>query len=139
MIFFTDRDLGRSFPEILEAAGLQVRRHADLFRHDAADEEWLTEVGRNGWFALSRDKHIYYRPNEKEAVIHAKVGLFIVVGKAPHRELAENFVRSMRAIERFAGKHVPPFIAKVYRPSQDLARRVPPGPGKVALWYPDGG
>ena len=48
----------------------------------------LSEVGRNGWFALSRDKHIYYRPNEKEAVIRAKVELFIVVGKAPHRELA---------------------------------------------------
>ena len=65
MIFFTDRDLGRSFPEILEDAGLQVRKHADLFRHDAADEEWLVEVGNRGWFAISRDRHIRYKPNEK--------------------------------------------------------------------------
>ena len=67
-----------------------------------------------------------------------KVGLFIVVGKAPHRELAENFVRSIGAIERFADKHDPPFIAKVYRPSQGRAQQAQPGPGRVALWYPDG-
>jgi len=134
VIFFTDRDLGKTFPKILEASGFQVRRHDDLFQPDAADEEWLSEVGRNGWFAISRDQHIHYRPNEKEAVIRAKVGLFIVIGKAPHRELAENFVRSRAVIERFAHRHKPPFIAKVYRPSKNGA-----GPGRVAPWYPDGG
>lgn len=138
MIFFTDRDLGYLFPEILEAAGLQVNRYADFSRHDAADEEWLLEVGRSGWFAISRDQRINYRPNEKEAVIRAKAALFIVVGKAPHRELAENFVRSIRVIERFAHRHDPPFIAKVYRPWRSGARQARPGPGRVALWYPDG-
>ena len=132
-IFFTDRDLGRVFPDILEANGLRVKRHADLFPHDAADEEWLLEVGRNGWVAVSRDRRIYYRPNEKDAVVRAGARLFIVVGKARHRELAENFVGSIRAIERFAHRHDPPFIAKVYRPAPDRA-----GPGRVALWYPDG-
>lgn len=107
VIFFTDRDLGRAFPEILEASGLEVRRHSDLFRHDAPDEEWLSEVGRNGWFAISRDRRIYYRPNEKEAVIRAKAALFVIVGKAPHRELAGNFVRSIRVVERFARRHEP--------------------------------
>jgi len=138
VIFFTDRDLGRIFPDTLEASGLEVRRHADLFRHDATDEEWLSEVGRNGWFAISRDRRIYYRPNEKEAVIRAKAALFIVVGKAPHRELAGNFVRSIRIVERFARRHQPPFIARVYRPSGSGAQGPQTGPGRVALWYPDG-
>ena len=71
-------------------------------------------------------------------MIRARVGLFIVVGKAPHRELAENFVRSIGAIERFAEKHDPPFIAKVYRPLRGRAQQAQPGPGRVALWYPDG-
>lgn len=30
-VFFTDRDLGEQFPEILAAAGLNVERHADHF------------------------------------------------------------------------------------------------------------
>ena len=30
-VFFTDRDLGIRFPEILAASGLAVKRHRDLF------------------------------------------------------------------------------------------------------------
>jgi hypothetical protein len=29
LVFFTDRDLGKRFPEILSDAGLTVERHAD--------------------------------------------------------------------------------------------------------------
>ena len=93
------------------------------------------------WKRLARhiERPAYnYRPNEKEAVIRAKAALFIVVGKAPHRELAENFVRSIRVVERFARRHEPPFIAKVYRPSGSGMQGRQPGPGRVALWYPDG-
>ena len=86
-----------------------------------------------------RDRRIYYRPNEKEAVIRARAALFIVVGKASHKELAENFVRSIRVVERFARRHEAPFIAKVYRPPGSGAPGLQPGPGRVALWYPDGG
>jgi hypothetical protein len=45
--FFTDRDLGKRFPEILEAAGLAVERHADHFAPDTRDEDWL--LRRCGW------------------------------------------------------------------------------------------
>ena len=40
-VFFTDRDLGTRFPEILKGAGLALERHADHFRPDCPDEEWL--------------------------------------------------------------------------------------------------
>ena len=52
LVYFTDRDLGLRFPEILKNAGLTVERHRDHFRHDAADEDWLAEIGRRGWVAL---------------------------------------------------------------------------------------
>ena len=44
LIFFTDRDLGKRFPEILASAGLTVERHHDRFAPDASDEEWLRYV-----------------------------------------------------------------------------------------------
>jgi hypothetical protein len=39
-VYFTDRDLGLRFPEILRDAGFAVERHRDHFAHDAPDEEW---------------------------------------------------------------------------------------------------
>lgn len=68
-VFFTDRDLGKRFPEILSAAGLQVERHADHFAPDASDEEWLALVGSRGWVAVSHDRRIRYKPYELGAVL----------------------------------------------------------------------
>ena len=62
-VYFTDRDLGKRFPEILTAGGLIVRRHADHFAHDTADEIWLKTIGENGWVAITRDGRIRYKPN----------------------------------------------------------------------------
>jgi hypothetical protein len=50
-VCFTDRDLGKRFPEILRLAGLTVGRHQDLFAPDTADETWLEAVGQRGWIA----------------------------------------------------------------------------------------
>ncbi|MGH9423743.1 MAG: hypothetical protein ACRD3J_27460 [Thermoanaerobaculia bacterium] len=61
-VFFTDRDLGTRFPEILRAAGLLVERHADHFAPDTPDEEWLEAIGRRGWVALTHDMRIRYKP-----------------------------------------------------------------------------
>jgi hypothetical protein len=36
--YFTDRDLGKKFPQILAEAGLPVERHADLFAPDGPDD-----------------------------------------------------------------------------------------------------
>jgi len=75
LIFFTDRDLGTRFPDILTEAGLEVRRHRDHFRPDSPDEEWLEPVGREGWIAISHDTRIRYKPNERAAVIRHRVRL----------------------------------------------------------------
>ncbi|MGH8490793.1 MAG: hypothetical protein ACREXS_18510 [Gammaproteobacteria bacterium] len=64
LVFFTDRDLGTRFPEILASAGLKVERHRDHFPHDCADEDWLRIIGRRGWVAVSHDRRIRYKPNE---------------------------------------------------------------------------
>ena len=57
-VLFTDRDLGKKFPEILRDADLTVERHADHFAPDCADEIWLAEVGKRGWIAVTHDGRI---------------------------------------------------------------------------------
>lgn len=131
-VFFTDRDLGKMVPRILREAGLRVERHDDHFAPTTTDEEWLAEVGRRGWVALSHNKRIRYVSRETEALMNAGVRAFMLIGKAPHRELAENFVASIRRIENFLDQHRGPFIAKVYRPSGEKAGGGVPG--RVSMW-----
>jgi hypothetical protein len=134
-VYFTDRDLGKRFPEILTASGLYVERHADHFAHDTLDEVWLEAVGRRGWVALSHDRRRRHKPNELRAVIKHRVALLVVIGAAPFAELARSFVDTAPLIERFLSNREPPFIAKVYRPAPaDVDRGT--RSGRVELWYP---
>ncbi|MCD0422928.1 hypothetical protein LOC51_37450 [Rubrivivax sp. JA1024] len=135
-VFFTDRDLGKQFPARLREAGLQVERHADHFAPDTADEVWLTEVGRRGWIVLTHDARIRYKPNELAAVMHHRVAMLVVQGRAPYPQLAQWFVQTLSGVETFVATHRPPYIAKVQRPSpKELALR-PDAPGRVVPWVP---
>lgn len=135
-VFFTDRDLGKRFPEILSAAGLHVERHADHFPPDCPDTTWLEEIGQRGWVAVTHDGRIRYKPNELAAVIQHRVALLVVIGHAPYPQLAHAFVATKDRILGFLEKHDPPFIAKVYRPNAAQAADNPDAPGSVVLWYP---
>ncbi len=134
--YFTDRDLGKRFPEILKSGGLTVERHGDHFAPDTADEVWLEAVGKRGWIALTHDRRIRYKPNEREAVMRHSVALLVIVGAAPFPDLARAFVASMSVIEHFLSRHKPPFIAKDYRPSPAQTVRRHAAAGHVELWYP---
>lgn len=134
--YFTDRDLGKQFADVLRAAGLAVERHADHFAPDTADAVWLEAVGRHGWVALTHDRRIRYKRNERDAVMRHGVALLVIVGAAPFADLARAFVATRPRIERFLKQNTPPFIAKVYRPSPADTRPTGPPPGRVELWYP---
>jgi hypothetical protein len=135
-VFFTDRDLGTRFPNILADAGLSVRRHSDLFPPDCPDDIWLEAIGSEGWIAISHDTRIRYKPNELAAVVRHRVRLLVVIGKAPFPDLAKNFVATAPRVNAFIDAHPAPWIAKVYRPPiADIAKRQD-APGSVSLWYP---
>jgi hypothetical protein len=136
LVFFTDRDLGKRFPEILASAGLSVKRHDDLFPPDCPDEQWLAHIGKSRWLALTHTARIRYIPHERDAVIRHRVSLLGVVGKAPLKELAENFIATMPRITEFLARHRAPLIAKVYRPTPAERTERLDAPGSVALWYP---
>ncbi len=136
--FFTDRDLGKQFPARLREAGLVVERHGDHFAADTPDAQWLAEVGRRRWIAITHDERIRYKTNELAAVVQHRVGMLLIVGRAPFPVLAEYFVRTLPRIEAFLGENQPPYIAKVHRPApHELARRED-APGSIQLWYPVG-
>lgn len=137
-VFFTDRDLGKRFPDILRAAGLTVERHADHFLQDCPDETWLEEVGRRRWIAITHDGRIRYKPNELAAVMQHRVPLLVVIGHAPYPQLAQAFAVTVPRILRFIEKHEPPYIAKVYRPSPKETANDPAAPGRIELWHPAG-
>lgn len=134
-VYFTDRDLGNRFPEILRSAGLAVEQHKDHFASDAPDEEWLTEVSERNWIVLTHDRHIRYKPNELNAVIRHRIALLVIIGAAPHADLAHAFVATLPRIERFLSRQEPPFIAKVYRPSPAETARRTDAPGRIEPWY----
>ncbi|UXI68939.1 hypothetical protein [Tahibacter amnicola] len=135
-VFFTDRDLGKQFPEILKSAGLVVERHAEHFAPDCPDPAWLREIGSRGWIAITHDRNIRYKPNELAAVVEHDVALLVVIGHARYAELAQAFVATLPRILRFVGQHHPPYIAKVYRPGASEAAIDPGASGRVELWYP---
>lgn len=138
-VYFTDRDLGKRFPEVLRIAGLRVERHADHFQHDTPDEVWLREIGTRGWVAITHDGRIRYKPNEQRAVIESDVALLVIVGHAPFPELAHAFVATESKIRSFVTTHKRPYIAKVYRPSRAAAEIDSSAPGRIELWYPKSG
>ena len=134
MIFFTDRDLGENiFPSILRSGGIQVERHVDHFPHNTRDGVWIPEVAARGWYILTHDQKIRYRPLEKAAVLKNGAGMFILIGRASHRELAQNLINTFAQITRFIEKYQRPYIAKIRRPSPAVL--VAQGePGVVELW-----
>ena len=114
-VYFTDRDLGRQFPEALIAAGLRVERHDQHFPTDTADAVWIPEVAQRGWIALSRDKRIRYSPLALNVLRESNTRLFVLVGKLSTQESVDIFLEHQTAIEHFIKTESPPFIAKIRR------------------------
>lgn len=136
LVYFTDRDLGKQFPTILESAGITVEKHHELFQPNGTDEEWLEYCGTKDRVAITHNERIRYTPNELAAVMQHKVRLLIVIGHAPFPELAHNFVNTQQKIEAFLSANNAPFIAKIYRPSPDDKKSGVASPGQIVCWYP---
>jgi len=110
--------------KILKSGGLTVERHADHFAHDTADEVWLAEIGKGGWIALTHDRRIRYKPNEREAVMRHGLALLVIVGNAPFPDLAHALVATIPRVEQFLASHGaqrnPGFIAHATQPRISL-------------------
>lgn len=115
IVYFTDRDLGHLFPERLRAAGVRVERHDDHFGQLTPDPEWIGDVGRRGWVALTRDARIRYSPLAIATLMESGARLFVIVGRLTTEEAAGIFLRQQKRIERLLRKEPKPFIGKIRR------------------------
>ena len=115
LVFFSDRDLGRVFPALLVAAGVRIERHDDHFEPETADEEWIGEIGRRGWVAVTRDARIRYSPLALSVLMSSRARLFVLVDKLTTAQAAETFLKWRQKVISTSLNENGAFIAKVRR------------------------
>lgn len=115
LVFFSDRDLGRVLPALLTAAGVRVERHDDHFGPETADEEWIAEIGRRGWVAVTRDARIRYSPLALSVLMSNRAQLFVLVGKLTTAQAAETFLKWREKVISTSLDEDGAFIAKIRR------------------------
>src|SRR5688500_2008401 len=101
LVFFIDKSLGlRVVPDALRAIGENVELKTDHFDQDAADAEWLAEVGSRGWIVLSKDKNLKHNHIEIVALLKSGTYSFILTsGNYTGLEMARAFVAAMPDIK----------------------------------------
>ena len=106
-VYFLDRSLGKRVVAIaLRTAGATVEIHDDHFPPDAADEEWIAEVGRRKWIVLTKDNRRRYHPREKQALLRHRVRAFILTARdLKGEEMGRAFAAALPRIENFLSKH----------------------------------
>ena len=115
IVFFSDRDLGRQFPAALRAAGVRIEQHDDHFGTETQDEDWIGEIGRRHWVAVTRDARIRYSPLALDVLMNSGAQLFVLVGKLTTTEAVQTFLKWREQIEATVVSERGPFIAKIRR------------------------
>lgn len=115
--YFLDRSLGRvKLATALRQAGLNIEVHDDHFAQDAADEEWLAAVGKDGWVVFTKDQKIRYHTRELGALISHGVRAFVLTAQdITAEEMAAIFLRARSKIEKFLRSNDGPFMVAVAR------------------------
>ncbi|MET4106975.1 hypothetical protein [Hymenobacter sp. UYP22] len=115
-IFFLDRTV--AMPRVQAALREQQTAfvsHADLFRPEAPDTEWLPAVVARDLCVLTQERRIRYNPLEQQALLASGGATFIIVAKGlTSADLAACVVRALPRLRRFALRTPRPFLAKVY-------------------------
>lgn len=85
MRLFVDRDLGLQFGRAIRDIGQDVQLHSERYpgRGDVPDEEWITDVTRDGYVIFTHDARIRSRPTERTAFEVAGARVFVFATKRP--------------------------------------------------------
>lgn len=116
-ILFIDRDTwSHALDAALREAGIPFERHRDHFANNTEDVEWIAELGRRGWVAVTRDQRIRHRPNELAAVRAAGLHLFALTsGNLSAAQTAQVLLAAWPAIQRAVARTAPPALWSVTR------------------------
>ena len=117
LTLFLDESLDSlSVATALREAGATVARHTEHFARGVTDDVWLTEVGRNGWIVLTRDKRIRYRQLERIALQAAKVRAFVFTGgNVTAKDTGAILAHAIDRIRKICSGNSGPFIYHIGR------------------------
>ena len=103
--------------------GENVVHLTDDFQPGTADEDWLMEVGRRGWFLVTRDQMIRKRPAQKAALRRYGVGAFFLGGKDLDRcRQIIQIVRGWPRMKEHAAREKRPFAFNLNQSGTTLKR-----------------
>jgi len=114
MRFFIDNNLSEQLAEGMKEFGEDVVHLKEFFADDTDDPVWLARIGSEGWFLVTRDDRVRFRPAELTALKENRVGAFFLGGKNLTRcQLIQQLVRNWPRIKEYARKTHPPFAYRV--------------------------
>lgn len=100
--------------EALTAVGALFIALTQHFPSNTPDEEWLREVGKQGWILLTRDEKIRRRPNELRAFRdHGAIGFVLTAGNASAADTAALVTRVYPKLIHKAKTAKPPAMFSV--------------------------
>ncbi|MDP9457775.1 MAG: hypothetical protein M3Q60_18855 [Actinomycetota bacterium] len=83
-MIFIDRSIPKGVADAVKSVRDDVLYLEDVWEaHWIKDRNWIPVVGAKEWLAISKDKKIRTRPEEKRAVKENNVGIFILNYKQP--------------------------------------------------------
>ena len=114
MRFFVDNNLSPQLANGMKAFGEDVIHITEIFPHHTDDTEYLPRVGSEGWFLVTRDNRIRYRPAERTALKENRVGAFFMGGKNRNRcQLIQQLVRNWPRMKELASNTPVPFAFQI--------------------------
>jgi hypothetical protein len=79
---FLDRTHGKRMVDVLRRVGFQVHPIREVYPDNAhekiSDPEWIILCGKNNWIAVTGDKRLETVPENRQAVIDAKLKVFLL-------------------------------------------------------------
>lgn len=110
MTFFLDNNLSPRLAKAGTEIGEKVTHLTEIFAPDTPDEDWLRWVGDKGYFLVTRDDRIRWRPAQIAALKRHAVGAFFLGGDHLSRcQIIQTLVKHWPRIRDLAAATRRPF------------------------------
>lgn len=111
-----EESLGKRVPTALRESGLVVviQGESQGVPRGITDEELAALAGAQKWIVISKDLETRYRPNERAAIVSAKLRVFqLARGPWTAEQMIEALLAARGRMDRLVKRQPPPFIARI--------------------------